>query len=229
MAALTKAGLKLLVTASLENAKSLIDEAELLLNHSHISRAYFLAVAAIEEIGKAIIAFEGQGRNLSDGAVQSKLFKTIIDHKSKIISAFVGSLKTTEPKNMEEAIETSIGLMSGLRAGREPSMYTELLPNGTVQSPAAIVRQIAAADAIRLAKHCYARAEKYLSSTAPETRSHSDNFVYIMNKNVHAAILGSSDFWWYHISQIKSGSSEMSDNILYYHTDFYSKNRMFKY
>lgn len=228
MTAMTKESLELLVVASLENARSLIDEAELLLKHSHIPRAYFLAVASIEEIGKAIIAFEGQGRNLSDRAVQSKLFKTIIDHKSKIISAFVGSLKTTDPANMEEAIEAATGLMSGLKAGREPSMYTELLTDGTIQSPATIVRKIAATDVIRLAKHCHARAEKYLSTTTPSMRSQSDNFVYTMKKAVHAAILGSSDFWWYHIDQIKRGSPEMSDSILSYHTDYYSKGFTFK-
>src|SRR5687767_13225757 len=124
MGGVTRQSLNLLVAASLENAKSLIAEAELLLDHLHFARAYFLAIAAIEEVGKAIIAFEGQGRNLSDRAVESKLIRSIFDHKSKITSAFVGSLKTTEPGSIEEAIEAATGLMTELRVGREPAMYT---------------------------------------------------------------------------------------------------------
>lgn len=223
MALMTSAGLERLVAASLDNARELITEAQLLLDNSHVARAYFLAVAAVEEIGKAIIAFEAQGRNLADSAVQSKLFKTLSDHRSKIICAFVGSLKTTEPTNMEEAVKAATEFMSGLRRGREPSMYTELLEDGSVQFPSVIIRPIAATDSIRLARHCLARAEQYLSTSIPIVRSQSDNFVYTMKKTVHAAIFDRSDFWWYHIDRMKAGQPDMSDSIYSYHNDYYIK------
>ena len=41
--------------ASLNNAEELIEEASLLYERNHIARAYFLAVASIEEIGKALL------------------------------------------------------------------------------------------------------------------------------------------------------------------------------
>lgn len=42
----------------LENAKDLIKEGQLLLSQGHLARAYFIGVAAIEEIGKSFIAFD---------------------------------------------------------------------------------------------------------------------------------------------------------------------------
>jgi len=61
--------LKKLSTVSLENAEQLISEAKLLLEQNFLPRAYFLSVAAIEEIGKAYLCFEAATRNLNDSAV----------------------------------------------------------------------------------------------------------------------------------------------------------------
>lgn len=52
--------------AALENAAELLQEASVLHAQGYRARAYFLAVAGIEETGKAVIAFDGQGRNLRD-------------------------------------------------------------------------------------------------------------------------------------------------------------------
>jgi AbiV family abortive infection protein len=70
--------------AALANASELMAEATLLHDHGHFARAYFLAVAAIEETGKAFIAFDGRGRKLLDPAVASKLKRALEDHRSKI-------------------------------------------------------------------------------------------------------------------------------------------------
>ena len=59
--------------AALRNADELLSEASLLRDHDHMARAYFLAVACIEEAGKALLAFDAQNRNLSDPAVCTKL------------------------------------------------------------------------------------------------------------------------------------------------------------
>jgi len=55
--------------AALANARALLEEAALLLRYGHHARAYFLAVATIEETGKAVQAFDSMGRNLKDSAV----------------------------------------------------------------------------------------------------------------------------------------------------------------
>ncbi|MDB5799844.1 MAG: abortive infection, AbiV family protein [Rhodocyclales bacterium] len=49
---LTPENLQQYLDAALANAGQLIVEARLLLEHSHYARAYFLAVAAIEEVGR---------------------------------------------------------------------------------------------------------------------------------------------------------------------------------
>lgn len=41
----------------------------------------FLAVASIEGTGKAFIAFEGQGRNLSDSGIAPKLKRAMEKHR----------------------------------------------------------------------------------------------------------------------------------------------------
>lgn len=70
--------------AALKNASELVEEASLLYAHGHVARAYFLAVASIEETGKALLAFDAQGRNLADSAVTSKLKRAMEDHSQKI-------------------------------------------------------------------------------------------------------------------------------------------------
>jgi AbiV family abortive infection protein len=74
--------------AALVNSQSLLEEATLLLVHGHYARAYFLATSSIEESGKAVQAFEGLGRNLSDSAVTRRLKLQFEDHSQKVTSAF---------------------------------------------------------------------------------------------------------------------------------------------
>ena len=69
------------------------NEATLLLQHAHRARAYFLAVASIEEVGKAVQAFDGMGRNLKDDAVSTQLKKQFDDHQQKISSAFYSMVR----------------------------------------------------------------------------------------------------------------------------------------
>lgn len=59
-------------THALDNARQLLDEAILLFDHARFARAYYLAIASIEEIGKSFLAFDAQGRNLGDSAVTVK-------------------------------------------------------------------------------------------------------------------------------------------------------------
>lgn len=58
---------------AIENAKELLEESKFLLSKGYNARAYFIATIAIEESGKAYLAFDAMGRNLNDGAVCNKL------------------------------------------------------------------------------------------------------------------------------------------------------------
>jgi AbiV family abortive infection protein len=77
---------------ALDNASQLIDEASLLLEHGRGARAYFLGVAAIEEIGKSFLAFDALGRNLNDSAVTAKVRNSLENHSRKINAAFHASV-----------------------------------------------------------------------------------------------------------------------------------------
>ena len=74
---LTPALLRAYSAAALQNASELLEEALLLRDNGHMARAYFLAVACIEETGKALQAFDAQNRNMSDPAVCTKLKDSI--------------------------------------------------------------------------------------------------------------------------------------------------------
>ena len=109
MREISATSLETLAQAALANAESLLQEANSLLFSQHFARAYFLAVASIEEIGKAAIAFNSRGRNLAEPSVARAVRNKLLDHKSKIISAFAPSLRLTAKENLSEAIEASMG------------------------------------------------------------------------------------------------------------------------
>jgi AbiV family abortive infection protein len=125
--------------AALANAQEWLDEATLLLQHEHRARAYFLAVASIEEVGKAVQAFDGMGRNLKDSAVSTRLKLQFEDHEQKIISAFLPWLQGSS--NLPEALDSVINLILNVRHGREPSMYTDIRIDGpSVLTPSVSIR-----------------------------------------------------------------------------------------
>jgi AbiV family abortive infection protein len=211
-------------TASIENASELLVEASLLLKHEHFARAYFLSVAAIEEIGKAVIAFDARGHNLRDSAVRSKLLKMMADHKSKIRAAFTGFLAADPRKNLEVAVK----LMIALQYGREPSMYTDLTSSGSVQSPKAAVRPKAAADCVRLAHDCFASAANHLANAQPHVRTKDLRRCFTSMPSETIKIMNDSDFWWYFISRMEVGQTDIAAAYVAYKRDFLDKGLRFK-
>ncbi|MEO5954540.1 MAG: AbiV family abortive infection protein [Nitrospiraceae bacterium] len=110
--------------AALQNAAELLEEASLLHENGRAARAYFLAVASIEETGKALQAFDAQGRNLADSAVTAKLRRSMEDHLQKIAAAFTAMLLASQ--DIPKAVMPAVELMIHLKHGREPSMYTDI-------------------------------------------------------------------------------------------------------
>jgi AbiV family abortive infection protein len=110
--------------AALANAGELLAEASLLLAHDHQARAYFLAVAAVEEIGKAVQAFDGMGRNLRDSGVCTRLKLQFEDHSQKVTSAFIPWLLATP--NLRDEVMSFVNVMIDVKHGREASMYADI-------------------------------------------------------------------------------------------------------
>ncbi|MFM5298890.1 AbiV family abortive infection protein [Aeromonas veronii] len=213
MRKLSKQILLNLSVAALDNAVALVSEAEALLVSEHFARAYFLAVASVEEIGKSALAFNAAGRNLDDPQVVKKTWNNLLDHKSKIIAAFGPSLHLTEKDKLKEALETSLELMGDLRQGREPSMYTGILADGSVQSPKAIVRPVAARDAVRLAQHCMARAQQHLPNKEPQTTSVESDYFYTLSGNKIQEIMAQSEFSPFYMARIQGGDVSLEGAI----------------
>jgi len=213
MRQLTKPTLIDLSRAALENAEALLGEAETLLAGEHFARAYFLAIAGIEEIGKSALAFNAAGRDLNNQRVAKAVWEKLLEHKSKIIAAFGPSLHLTQKDGLEEAIEASIELIGALRRGREPSMYTEILQDGTVRSPHNIVRPVAARDSVRLLKHCLHRAKGHLTSNEPPTTSIANDYYYTQSARKLKQLMEHPDFSLFYLERIKAGNIGLEEAI----------------
>lgn len=219
--------LKDLSIVSLENGKQLIEEAKLIFENKFLPRAYFLSVAAIEEIGKAFLCFDAITRNLNDSAVTANIVRSIESHPNKINAAFHASILTS--KDPRSAIQTALDLMIALKNGREPSMYTDInYIESKIYTPNLVIREIAAKDSIRLAEQCYLITSHYINNFKPSTKSKVDDDVFGLKKNTLSKIIEHEDFWWYLIDNYEKNKLNQSEIIIEYHREFLSKNKLFR-
>lgn len=223
---LTPELLRQYIDASLHNASELLNEAMLLASNEHHARAYFLAVAAIEEAGKSVLAFDAQGRNLSDPAITTKLKHSMEDHPTKIRSAFTGWLMASP--NIRDAIMPIVDHMIHLQHGREPSMYTEIREDSTIQTPSQAVRKVAARDCIRLASQCLIHTYKHVTETIPRQWTRHEDELFCMKSKDFQKIMNTADFWWYYIEQLESGQKDFAKSVIQYRTEFVLKGRSFQ-
>ncbi len=219
---LTEELLRFYSDAALKNATELVQEAALLEKHGHSARAYFLAVSSIEETGKAILAFDAQGRNLSNPEVVHRLKLSFEDHQQKIISAFIPWLKCAS--NIRESAEVAMNLATEISLGREPSMYTNIHPEGpTIQTPATVVRKVAASDCVRLANDSLIQAKVHVQRPAPTSFSRADDELFALKPDRLHKILNTMDFWEYHIDQLEKGNQIFANSVIYYYKHFFLK------
>jgi AbiV family abortive infection protein len=183
-----------------------------------MARAYFLAVASIEEAGKALQAFDAQNRNLSDPAVCTKLKAGMESHAQKINYALgAWALSSTDPR---AALEVTLDLVFHLKRGREPAMYSELLPDpDRVQTPREIVRADAARDCVRLAKDCLAHARRHVNEKLPPNVTRAQDKLFTMKSTKFQQMLNTEDFWWYYVSRMEKGDKDLAEAVLSYERD----------
>lgn len=204
--------------AALRNADELLAEASLLLEHDHMARAYFLAVACVEEAGKALLAFDSQNRNLSDPAVCTKLKKSMESHGEKINYAL--SMWAMSSPDQRESIRVASNIIAHVKHGREPSMYSDLRTDpDRVQTPREVVRDSAARDCVRLAKNCLAYAHRHLVEKTPATFTTAQDRLFTMKSAKFQELLKIEDFWWYYISRMEAGQQDIAEAVLGYERD----------
>lgn len=212
--------------AALRNAGELASEAALLRDHGHYARAYFLSVASIEEVGKALLAFDSQQRNLSDPGVCSKLKTHMESHRQKITYALMVWAFSSSSQN--ETWKSSLDLVSQLRHGREPSMYSELRAEpDRVQIPSEVVRPQAARDCVRLAEHTLAYAQRHVREKVPAMFSSThDRLLTMKSKKLHE-MLNLPDFWWFYVSRMEAGQVDIATAVLDYERNYQSSGARF--
>ena len=213
--------------AALENARKLLAEAALLLKHKHHARAYFLAVASVEEIGKAVQAFDGMGRNLKNSAVSMRLKVQFEDHSQKITSAFVPWILATP--NLRDEVMSFVNLMIDVKHGREPSMYTDIQSDGLkVTTPEAAVRPLAAENCVRLAHAVLSHAQSYVTRSKPKVTTWVQDAFFALKPSVVQKLTKTEDFWWYYISRMEAGDMALETAVTEYHKKYFSKDVKFK-
>jgi AbiV family abortive infection protein len=204
--------------AALRNADELLVEASLLRDHDHMARAYFLAVACIEEAGKALLAFDAQNRNLSDPAVCTKLKASMESHGQKINYALrIWALSSPDHR---EALKVALDLIFHVKHGREPSMYSDLRTDpDRVQTPREVVRANAARDCVRLAENCLTHAHRHVLEKTPFSFTSVQDRLFTMKSAKFQEMLNTEDFWWYYISRMEAGQQDIAEDVLGYERD----------
>lgn len=219
LAKLTPTLLQLYSEAALLNADELLAEASLLSDHDHMARAYFLAVACIEEAGKALLAFDAQNRNLSDSAVCKRLKKSMESHSEKINYA-LGMWALSSP-DQRKAIMVALDIIVQVKEGREPSMYSDIRTEpDRVQTPREVVRDSAARDCVRLAENCLAYAHRHVTEKTPAAFSTAHDRLFTMKSAKFQELLKTADFWWYYILRMEAGQKDIAEAVQGYERDY---------
>ena len=223
---LTPALLEQYRDAALKNAATLLEEASILLAHQHFARAYFLAVAAVEEIGKSVQAFDGIGRNLKDSAVSTRLKLQFEDHSQKITSAFLPWLLATP--NLRDEVMGFVNTMIDVKNGREPSMYTEIHDGTKVVTPEAAVRSSVAENCVRLAERILSYTRPHVTQSQPKVITRVQDAFFAMKPGVFQKMTKSADFWEYYISRKQAGDNALETAVTEYNRLYFSKSVKFK-
>ena len=212
--------------AALTNSKALLAESRLLLEHGHRARAYFLAVAGMEEIGKAVLAHDGIGRNLADPAVQHRLRLNFEDHSQKITHAFLPWLLNTP--DLREQVMEYVNTMINVKNGRESSMYVDVHnDDAEVVLPADVVREVAAKNCLDLASAVLVHALPYVTHLPPRKRSRAEDLLFSLSQSTFQKMTNTADFWEYYMSRMRLGDMEFETAACEYHRAFFTQKRAF--
>ena len=213
---------------ALRNAAELTEEATLLCKSRHFARAYFLAVASIEETGKAAMAFDARGRDLTSKAVFDRLIQSFANHSEKITSAFAPWFAAHPDKVREMAVPLA-NLMVALKNGREPSMYSEIRSdNHQIQLPSAVVRPKVAEDCVRLAADCLATATAHVAEKSPTKFTAVQDRLFALKPSKYQRTVKSEDFWWFYLAELEGGRSDLAAAVISYRERFEARGVKFR-
>ncbi|MDY0745944.1 AbiV family abortive infection protein [Paucibacter sp. R3-3] len=224
---LSDALLKDYTAAALSNAEQLTQEAGLLLAHGHHARAYFLAVAAIEECGKAYTTHEGRGRDLSNPAIVHRLQKSIADHHQKLNSALLPWIRRMS--NPREEIVKLVEVIVALQRGREPSMYSDIRFDGSgIHQPSEVVKPEVAGNCVRLSVEIWKQTAAFLAETPPSTYSRTHNALFEIRPDKLTAMTNTADFAAFLLFHLEAGQTDTAKIWVTHYRDYFQKGVQFQ-
>lgn len=224
---LTSALLRAFRKAAVDNARELQYEAALLLQYNHFSRAHFLAVTCIEEIGKSMQAFDALGRNVRDPAVSTRV-KLNFDDYAKKMSAAVFPWLLLEPEQREEVMAFIDGLIEAKRTSNPALQMGIDLQSAKVIIPSQLIKPAAARQCVRMAQTIFAFAAPHVMEAPPKIRTKVEDEFFAMKPQVLVSLTNNADFWQYYISCMKTGDSAFEAAVAEYSRKYYAKNTKFK-
>jgi len=214
--------------AALENAQQILDDAKILLKHKSFARAYFLAVASIEETGKAYFAFSCKNRNLTNDALKKKIKEIFENHSQKIGSAFIGW--KARSSDQKESVKAALELIFHLGIGREKSMYVDANPDNSVSIPMRVLRPVAATDSVKVAENCLYHTKQYLSSNQPPQFTTYDDKFFCLKKDKINEMFKMEDFSKYLLAELEKAKLPFNFTklVVTYHDKYFSKRIRFE-
>lgn len=197
---------------AIDNARQLLHEASLLLEHHHHARAALLARVAIEEVGRAVQAFDALGRNMSDEAVAMRVKMNFSD-EARRLNAAAFPLLLEEPQRRDEVM-AQIGDLVDTDGGREPALYTGVdALTGRVTTPSGSIGAAAAARRVALAKDIFARGEMMVLFAPPKLRTRAEDRAFAMRPGELQAAQQGIDAWEVYIENIRAGDARFDSAL----------------
>ncbi len=198
---------------AIDNARMLLHEATLLLEHHHHARAALLARVAIEEVGRAVQAFDALGRNVSDEAVAMRVKLNLAD-ATKRMNAAVFPLLLEEPQRRDEVMAQIGDLIEAGAGEREPMLYTGVdALTGRVTTPGGTIGPAAAARRVALAKDIFARGEPMVLFTPPKLRTRDEDRAFALRPGELLAVRQGVEAWEVYIENIRAGDARFDSAL----------------
>ncbi len=213
--------------AAVDNARELQYEAELLLRNNHYARAYFLAVTSIEEMGKAMQAFDALGRNVRDPAVSARVRLNFEDYPKRMLAAVFHWMQT-HPEVREEVMPFIEGLIDSKRTS-EPAVYMGIDPHSSkISTPNGVIGPHAARRCVRMAQAIFNNTVVHILDAPPKIRTTAEDEFFAMKPTVLQAMTETEDFWRYYVSCLKTGDAAFEAAVVEYSRLYFAKSIKFK-
>jgi AbiV family abortive infection protein len=213
--------------AAVDNSRELQYEAALLLRHNHFARAYFLAVTSIEEMGKAMQAFDALGRNVRDPAVSARVRLNFEDYPKRMLAAVFHWMQMN-PEVREEVMPFIEGLIESKRTS-EPAVYMGIDPHSSkISTPNGVIGPHAARRCVHMAQSIFANTVEHVMDAPPKIRTKAEDEFFAMKPTVLQAMTETEDFWRYYVSCLKTGDAAFEAAVVEYSRLYFAKSIKFK-